>query len=72
VWSWVPPAPVPAWVAPVPVVGFEIESGWKIRKHVKGDLLNLRDAGVALSVIGRRQHPQCRHGALGLGGAVLP
>jgi hypothetical protein len=27
VWSWVPPAPVPGLVAPVPVVGFEIESG---------------------------------------------
>lgn len=36
---------------PAPVVGFEIESGWKTRKHVKGDLLNLRDAGVALGVI---------------------
>jgi hypothetical protein len=51
VWSWEPPAPVPGLVAPVPVVGFESESGWKTRKHVKGDLLNLRDAGVALGVI---------------------
>ena len=51
VWSWVPPTPVPGVVAPVPVVGFEIESGWRSRKHVKGDLLNLRDAGVALGII---------------------
>ncbi len=51
VWSWVPPTPVPGVVAPVPVVGFEIESGWRTRKHVKGDLLNLRDAGVALGII---------------------
>lgn len=51
VWSWVPPSPVPGLVAPVPVVGFEIEPGWQTRKHVKGDLLNLRDAGVALGVI---------------------
>ena len=51
VWSWVPPSPVPGLVAPVPVVGFEIEPGWQNRKHVKGDLLNLRDAGVALGVI---------------------
>lgn len=51
VWSWVPPSPVPGLVAPVPVVGFEIESGWQTRKQVKGDLLNLRDAGVALGVI---------------------
>lgn len=33
------------------MVGFEIESGWRTRKHVKGDLLNLQDAGVALGVI---------------------
>ena len=51
VWSWVPPSPVPGLVAPVPVVGFEIEPGWQTRKHVKGDLLNLRDAGVALGII---------------------
>ena len=44
-------APVPGVVAPVPVVGFEIESGRQTRKHVKGDLLNLRDAGVALGII---------------------
>jgi hypothetical protein len=36
---------------PVPVVGFEIESSWRTRKHVKGDLLNLQDAGVGLGVI---------------------
>lgn len=51
VWCWVPPSPVPGLVAPVPVVGFEIESGGQTRKQVKGDLLNLRDAGVALGVI---------------------
>ncbi|MDP9019552.1 MAG: hypothetical protein M3N25_01915 [Actinomycetota bacterium] len=51
VWSWVPPSPMPGLVAPVPVVGFEIESGWQTRKHLKGGLLNLRDAGVALGVI---------------------
>jgi hypothetical protein len=32
-------------------VGFEVESSWRTRKHVKGDLLNLQDAGVALGVI---------------------
>lgn len=51
VWSWVPPSPVPGLVAPIPVVGFEVESGWQTRKQVKGDLLNLRDAGVALGII---------------------
>jgi hypothetical protein len=33
------------------VVGFEVESSWRTRKHVKGDLLNLQDAGVAVGVI---------------------
>jgi hypothetical protein len=51
VWSWTPPTPMPGVQGPVPVVGFEIESSWRTRKHVKGDLLNLQDAGVALGVI---------------------
>lgn len=51
VWSWLPPSPIPDLVAPVAVVGFQIESGWQTRKHIKGDLLNLTDAGVALGVI---------------------
>jgi len=42
---------VPIWPRPLPVVGFEIESSWRTRKHVKGDLLNLTDAGVSLGVI---------------------
>lgn len=51
VWLWEPPSPIPGVVGAVPVVGFEIESSWRTRKHVKGDLLNLQDAGVALGVI---------------------
>lgn len=51
VWTWTPPSPVPGLERPVPVVGFEIESSWRTRKHVKGDLLNLQDAGVGLGVI---------------------
>lgn len=51
VWTWTPPAPIPGIDTAVPVVGFEIESSWRTRKHVKGDLLNLQDAGVALGVI---------------------
>lgn len=50
-WLWAPPQPIPGLVGSVPVVGFEIESSWRTRKHVKGDLLNLQDAGVALGVI---------------------
>lgn len=48
---WAVPSPIPGVDGPLPVVGFEIESSWRTRKHVKGDLLNLQDAGVALGVI---------------------
>lgn len=51
VWTWAPPPNVPGLHTAIPVVGFEIESSWRTRKHVKGDLLNLQDAGVALGVI---------------------
>lgn len=51
VWLWEPPSPIPGVVGAIPVTGFEIESSWRTRKHVKGDLLNLQDAGVALGVI---------------------
>lgn len=51
VWSWEPPTAIPGLSASIPVVGFEVESSWRTRKHVKGDLLNLQDAGVALGVI---------------------
>lgn len=51
VWTWDPVLPIPGLVGSLPVVGFEIESSWRTRKHVKGDLLNLQDAGVALGVI---------------------
>ena len=46
-----PPLPIPGVVGSVPVAGFEIESSWRTRKHLEGDLLNLQDAGVALGVI---------------------
>lgn len=36
---------------PVPVVAFEIESSWRTRKHVKGDLLNLIDSGASVGII---------------------
>src|SRR5689334_19324389 len=51
VWTWKPTSPVPGLDRPVPVVGIEVESSWRTRKHVKGDLLNLQDAGVGLGVI---------------------
>jgi hypothetical protein len=35
----------------LPLVGFEVESSWRTRKHIKGDLLNLIDLQPALGVI---------------------
>jgi hypothetical protein len=35
----------------LPVVGFEIETSWRTRKHVKGDIFNLQDLGAALGII---------------------
>jgi hypothetical protein len=35
----------------LPVVGFEIETSWRTRKHVKGDIFNLQDLGPSLGVI---------------------
>jgi hypothetical protein len=51
VWSLRPPDPIPHFDGAIPVVGFEIESSWRTRKHVKGDFLNLQDAGLALGII---------------------
>lgn len=51
VWTWSPPTPIPGIEEPLPVVAFEVESSWRTRKHVKGDLLNLQDAAVSLGVI---------------------
>ena len=33
--------PLPGVEDAVPVVAFEIESSWRTRKHIKGDLLNI-------------------------------
>ena len=41
---WGMPSPIPSVDRLLPVVGFEIESSWRTRKHIKGDLLNLQDA----------------------------
>lgn len=51
VWSWKPADPIPGLTDSFPVVGFEVESSWRTRKHLKGDYLNLADAGVSFGVI---------------------
>jgi hypothetical protein len=50
---WLLPATtaIPGVDAPLPVVGFEVESSWRTRKHLKGDYLNLHDLGAAVGVI---------------------
>jgi hypothetical protein len=48
VWVWEGPQRFPV---RLPLVGFEIESSWRTRKHLKGDLMNLMDLQPALGVI---------------------
>lgn len=48
VWLWEGPGSFPA---RLPLVGFEVESSWRSRKHIKGDLVNLLELQPALGVI---------------------
>ena len=48
VWLWDGPE---QFAVKLPLVGFEIESSWRTRKHLKGDLMNLVDLQPALGVI---------------------
>ena len=43
--------PIPGIADPLPVAGFEVESSWRTRKHIKGDLINLQDLACAFGVI---------------------
>ena len=51
VWLWRPPSPLPGLSDPLPIAGFEVESSWRTRKHIKGDLVNLQDLACSLGVI---------------------
>jgi hypothetical protein len=48
VWLWEGGAAFPV---RLPLVGFEVESSWRTRKHIKGDLPNLIDLQPSLGVI---------------------
>jgi len=37
--------------ARIPVIAFELESSWRTRKHVKGDLMNLAASGASLGIL---------------------
>src|SRR4051794_633727 len=51
VWLWRPQPLLPGAEKTIPVVGFEVESSWRTRKHLKGDFLNLADLSPALGVL---------------------
>jgi hypothetical protein len=51
VWERRPPVAIPGVEAELPIVGFEIESSWRSRKHIKGDLVNLQDLRPLVGVI---------------------
>jgi len=50
-WLWRPDSALPGVAATLPVVGFEIESSSRTRKHVKGDMVNLIALQASLGVI---------------------
>lgn len=35
----------------IPIVGFELETGWRTRKHIKGDLFNLQSLQASIGII---------------------
>ena len=51
VWQWAPASPIPGVETVLPIVGFEVESSWRSRKHIKGDLVNLQDLKPLVGVI---------------------
>ncbi len=53
VWLWKPNdgSEIPGVELELPLVAFEIESSWRTRKHIKGDLMNLQDVCPLVGVI---------------------
>lgn len=53
VWLWKPNegSEIPGVELELPLVAFEIESSWRTRKHIKGDLMNLQDVRPLVGVI---------------------
>ena len=48
---WLRNSPIPGTEGELPIVAFEIESSWRSRKHIKGDMVNLQDACALVGVI---------------------
>ena len=52
VWYTELPSVIPGYpLRNIPAAGFEIESSWRTRKHIKGDIVNLQALGAPISVI---------------------
>jgi hypothetical protein len=51
VWYHVLRESIPQIGGRLPVVGFEVETSWRTRKHIKGDLFNLLELSPALGII---------------------
>jgi hypothetical protein len=52
IWYLELPVTLPqAEVNKIPVVGFELETSWRTRKHIKGDILNLQTISLPVGII---------------------
>jgi len=51
IWYYQLPTSLPFLGSQLPLVGFEIETSWRTRKHLKGDILNLFELSPAIGVI---------------------
>jgi len=51
VWFYEFKSSVPHLDSKLPIVGFEIETSWRTRKHIKGDIFNLLELSPACGVI---------------------
>ncbi len=49
--AWLWNSQIPGAEGDLPIVAFEVESSWRTRKHIKGDLLNLQDACPLVGVL---------------------
>jgi hypothetical protein len=51
VWYHMFESDLPSLGLKLPLVGFEIETSWRTRKHIKGDIFNLLELSPALGII---------------------
>jgi hypothetical protein len=51
VWFYNLKAEIPNLGNKLPVIGFEIETSWRTRKHIKGDIFNLLELSPSCGII---------------------